>query len=339
MLRALLGFDHCQRSTVDTWIANSGYLIERYVNEPTNGKGIIVDANAKLSTPAGSATTRGLAQVNLTPFMATSGAGWIWFGYRTKLETAGGVGSEWALWCDYARGTSGATVLSLTHVFGSLVAGTEAYIEIGINLSNGMCEFWKDGVLMNTANLFSGHVAQFKLGNFQLTLLLSSPNTSSVISYRDIYVLDDLPGDGFTGRLGAREIYPVTIDAVTPNDWTASNGQTPLEILTAPTQTANPGLMNSVSTQPLEVSLKSSIPTNKKIDAVQLTFAAKGGTSASRVGATVKNGVYQSTQRLPTVGSTLKYGNVAAILPRNPDGTPWTNENLDTSKLVLTPDL
>jgi hypothetical protein len=334
-----MGFDHCQRNTVDAWIANSGYSIERYVNEPTNGKGIIVDVNAKLSTPAGTAATRSLAQVNLTPFMATSGAGWIWFGFRPKLETAGGALADWALWVDYQRGTTGVGVLNLGHLFGTITAGNTSFIEIGINLANGVCEYWKDGVLANTNTIFASMVAQFKLGNFQLTLLLASANTPAVVSYRDIYVLDDIPGDGFTGRLGAREIYPVTVDAVTPNDWTASNGQTPLEILTAPTQTANPGLMNSVSTQPLEVSLKSSIPADKKIDAIQLSFAAQGGSTTSRIGAVVKNGVYQSTQRLPIVGNTLKYGNIAATLPRNPDGTPWTNENLDTSKLVLTPDL
>jgi len=341
MLRAMLGFDHCPRNVANSWIANSGYSIERYYLDTGVGRDIIVDNNAKLSISAGNTAGRTLHVLNLSQFLVPNAANSFVFGYRAKMETAGGAVGDWALWVDYQRGNTGATILNLGHIFGTVTAGVEAYIEIVI-LTSGAVEFWKDGVLVSyNATLLSGMIAQLKAGNFSLVLLAATANTPAVISYRDFYLLDDVPGDGFTSRLGSRVVRPVTIDAVpVSTGWSATNSQTPLEILSAPIDTASPGLLtSSVGAQALEVSLKSTIPANTKVEAIQLMAGALGSTAASRLGFSLKDANGVTSRRVVTPSTTLKYGLPTGCWTRSPSGQEWTNATIDSTSLVITPDL
>lgn len=339
MLRAIMGFDHCQKNVVDSWIANSGWAIERHFSEPTAGKGIIVNSDAKLTTGPGSVATRSLFQINYSPYLSSGQANFLTIGFRTKIETAGFGNNDACLWFDYQRGNTGVILATMSGQFPTLAVGTEVFIECVINLATGGVEYYRNNALIaSNANSLAGHVAQYKLGKFQTTMLGSSANNVGVLSYRDIYILDDVPGDGFTSRLGPKVIRPIGIDAVTPNDWTPSNGQTPLQILTAPTETANPGLMISASNLPIEVSLSSNIPADNKIEAIQVMYAGVGAQANSRIGAAIKSNGYLSSRRFATVGNTLKYGQMAGVLPRSPNGDSWTNASIDAASIVITPD-
>lgn len=342
MLRAMLGFDHCPRNVADTWIANSGHLISRYVNDPANGKGLIIDSNAKLTTVAGTSTARTLLVLNLSQYMVPAVASSIVIGYRTKLETAGGALADWALWVDYGPGTTAITILNMGHIFGTLTAGTEAYIEIVINLANGAVEFWKDGVMSSyNATLLSSIRTQLAAGNLQLVLQGATANTPAVVSYRDFYVLDDVPGDGFTSRLGPRVVRPLTLDAVpVSTGWTPSNAQTPLEVLNAAIDVASPGVLtSSAGAAALEVSLKSNIPANTKVEAIQLMVGAQGETATSKFGVAMKDGSATTARRTAIPGTALKYGVTTGCWARSPSGKEWDNTTIDNTSLVITPDL
>jgi hypothetical protein len=136
-------------------------------------------------------------------------------------------------------------------------------------------------------------------------------------------------------------VRPVTLDAVpVSTGWTPSNTQTPLEVLNAAIDVANPGILTSSQGAPaLEVSLKSNIPANTKVDAIQLMVAAQGETATSRFGAALKDASATTSRRTAIPGTAMKYNALTSVWARTPSGKEWDNTTIDNTSLVITPDL
>ena len=343
MLRAIIGFNHITPNVADTWIPTSGYKLTRYINELTYGRGFAVKASGGLGVHTVPVATRSLGVLDLSQYMSKSAVpGYVHFGFKVRLEQEGTFSyGDLCAWIDHGNGTTGIGFATFDQWFTSnSKVGDETLVELTMNMSNGQFDHYRNGVYVGTGTMSGANLTGIKAGNFSLLWSFASANGTGSCSIRNLWVTDDLPGDGITTRLGDVQVLPVVLDEAAGTNWTTSDGSAILTALKAAPETANPTLVNnSAGVGDLAVGL--SIPAlgnNQRIIGVQMQVAAKGS-AAGNVGLSAKQGSNATTKRGIPVTTTLQYGLPNRPWTRAPDGTPWTKTNVDATSVLITPDM
>lgn len=342
MLRAAIGFEHCARNVVDTWMAQSGLAISRHPTYPTYGKGLIVDSNGWLSVPEGaSPASDSFVFMDLRPFMDTSGrATMICFGYRAKLVKAGVAGlNNLSLWMAHGstRATHAAATFANMFPAGS-PEGTECLVEIVLDLNAGQRYTYVNGVMLGGTAYSGLATASLKTGDFAVFMSPCVSSTSAVVATRDFWITDDLPGDGMIGRLGDMKVRPLTLASAFGNGWSASDGGTLIEALSAPSDKVNPAVVNSaIDAGTLDLRFSSALPSEEAVAAVQFFLNGKGSTMTAVADVSMeRGGVKSPKQRLQL--DTVQKARALRPWPLAPDGSPWSNVKLAETTIKITPE-
>ena len=137
-------------------------------------------------------------------------------------------------------------------------------------------------------------------------------------------------------------MYPVTLDSATASDWTTTpSNATLLEALSEPGTVPTTKIATSAVTKGLlTASLKSSIPANVSISALELVTGARaGGASAAKIGTKLSLGGTDTAELVQSVQATTYNYNVGlGVFHKDPLGASWTPANIDSTNLVLQPD-
>lgn len=338
MFRFATGFDHCAKNVNDTWIPVSGVNITRY--NPTTGKPIIVDSDGWLTTTAGvSNTTETSVSLDLGPYFGANNAAKAIFGFRIKnktgdgtgnlisfLPTGSGVNYHWTLgWADLPAALR--------------VAGAEFYMEMELNTSTNQVLVFVNKVQVGASQAAGPISDAVKTGLFWATLVLTSGGGSEVHAIKDLYVADNIAGDGVVTRLGDLTLYPLVIDTVDQTNWTPSNsGGNAVSILNAMTVPGTEGDVMSTKSagSALEAGLSiAGVPADAVIHGISVTVSAKVDPSSSTAKFSLKNGTTSTpdTNFAPGV-TTMKYGHKVGAYAKQPDGSAWTLAAIDATKVV-----
>jgi len=218
--------------------------------------------------------------------------------------------------------------------------GTEYYVEMTYDFVAGTVATKVNGTSLSsyTPPAMSAAIkAQWAAGNGCIGIrLASSPGGRYAV--RDIYVLDDVAGDGMVAPLGDQKMYPVYLDSAVGVEWTTSTGTgTLLDALLAlppATTTANsPG-----SKLPLDMSLRTTAPSGTKINGVQINMVGNSvgvGPTTSKIEVGLNGS--SSPIKYPVLPTTLTSA-LVGLYPKAPDGTAWDTVKVDTAAVKLTPD-
>lgn len=343
MLRAIIGFNHIAPNVVDTWIPTSGYKLTRYINELTYGRGFVIKPSGGLGVHTVPVATRSLGVLDLGAYLSkTTVPGFVYFGFKIRLEQEGTFTyTDLSAWLDNGNGTTAQGFCTFDQWFNAnSKVGDEILVEITMNMANGQFDHHRNGIYMGTGTMTAGNLAGIKAGNFSLLWSFASANGTGSCSVRNIWITDDLPGDGIVGRLGDVQVVPVVIDEASGANWAASDGGSILNALKAAPETANPALVSNTSSAG-DLAIGLSIPAlgaNQRIIGVQVQVAAKGS-AAGNVGVSAKQGANVTGKRSVAVTGTLQYGLPNRPWTRAPDGTPWTKTNVDATSVLITPDM
>lgn len=217
---------------------------------------------------------------------------------------------------------------------------TEYYVEHTYDFVTGVTSTLVNGVAQANYTgpvMSAGIKAAFVSGNGCLTFRLGT-SVGGRYGIRDIYILDDVAGDGMTGPIGAQRIYPVQLDVATGAGWTAAGGGTIMDTLNAPYPATN-AVLSPTDKTPLDTSLKHSIPPGSRINGVQLAIT---GISMGDANSTSKVEITQGGTTLPAkfaASPTLAAAvTPIGVFPKAPDGTTWSLAKLDATAVKLTPD-
>ena len=337
MLRAIIGFDHIGKNLAEAaWLPNCGYAI----THSAGNKPFLISSDACLSVAAGVSSGYAQSVFDLSPFLVP-GISTLSVGIRFKTIVTGNSGQMFFI---------GTTVNVSDPQFianyadmpaAAQLAGGETYLEVVYNLTAGTYSVYWDDVLKGTYTTATVNQTNLKAGKLVLIMEHTGPSQSGVTAYRDIVIVDDLPGDGYVTRLGPRVIYPVTLDSATGTDWTSSDGSGFLAALNVPVETAGAATLTSgVSKSPLVTSLKAAtLPVGANVDGVFIMTAAKTDIGGALVGTTLTNGAKSIIGQSKAPGTALKYGNSHGVFARAPDGSRWTTTSIDATSLSLTPDV
>lgn len=334
MLRAIIGFDHVVKNVNDTWMPTCGYALSK--STPGNNRPFIINSDGALQSTSVSAA---LAQTNIdfSRYLTGPVSGFT-IGMRLKQVVVGNGGAAVYICSDVAL--SG--FMNLVN-FASLpnvgVAGSETYLEMSFDLTAGTVSYWLDDVFLSTAGLSGVSLANLRAGTVLFAWNHAAANTLGVMSVKDIYFIDNVPGDGYTGRLGPRKTYPITIDSAAGSGWTASDGGSLLAALNTQIETAGATISSDVTKSPLSLSLSSSVPNGAIVDGISLFSAAKVDVSTSLTAVKLVNGANNIAGGSKTTPTTMRYGNPLGAYARAPDGSRWTAASIDSTSLVLTPDV
>jgi len=232
----------------------------------------------------------------------------------------------------YSAGSAGAPWLT--------GIGTEYYVEHTYDFVTGVVATWVNGVAIANYTppaMSAGSKAAFVAGTGCLMFRLGT-SAGGRYAIRDIYVLDDIAGDGMTGPVGSHRMYPVTLDAATGAGWTAAGGGTIMDTLNAPLPATN-AVTSATDKTPLDTSLKHSIPAGSRIAAVKLSLTGRSlGDAASSSKVEVTQGGTTLAAKFPTSPNTAQAASQISLLTKAPDGATWTLAKLDATAVKLTPD-
>jgi hypothetical protein len=342
MLRAAIGFEHCVKNVVDTWMAQSGWAITRHILYPTYGKGLIINNDGWLTVPEGTAPgTDTYAHIDLRPLLDTSGkATMISFGYRAKLikGAIAGLGNL-CLWGSNPSTAASHALATFANLFPTgTPEGTECLVEIVFDLVSTYRYTYVNGVMLG-AGIYTGlNTAAIKTGDFGIYWSPCPVNTTGYMAIRDIWVTDDLPGDGMTGRLGDMKVRPLPLVSAVGNGWSATDGGSLLDALNAPVDKVNPALVeSSFGAAPLALKVSSALPGNEVVQAVQLILNAKGSSNTAVADVSMeRNGVVTPKRRIQL--DTAQKGRSLRAWPFAPDGSRWSNANLGETTIKITPE-
>lgn len=333
MFRGMYCFDHLPRNVITTWGANSGLP----VNILTTGKGVLIDDAGAISTVAGlSSGAPSQFQMRWTGIFPVD-VPVMWAAWRQRVVSGPGTG----IFATIGDSANNYATLQFANLPAEMqVQDAEFWMEVEVIPSTGLINFYANGTkLAYSYTVPAANLADLKKGNLTATLLCTGSNLSWITSYRDFIIYDSLPGDDFTARVGPRKVMPITPDAAAGTGWNSTDGQPLLDTLKAPLDKANPGFVtNSVGASPLEISLHSEVPSNYKIEMVQVQFGAKSDSTIGTTSARLKTGSSQSTAVTRSINPTVKYGLDVALLSKAPDGAAWTNAKIDATSLVITPE-
>lgn len=336
MLRAMIGLDHCLKNTPNTFAATSGLAITQASNG--SSKGIIIDSNSAISTGAGNAGGNQPQWIlDLTPFLV-SGITSLTLGMRVTHVTAGNTGIFMYI------GTEVPTVnfiQVLTYAQLPFTAtGSSGYIEIAFDMVANTYTVYCDSVSIASGALSGTFLANLKLGKCTMIVNATGQQTAGVTSIRDIYLTDNIAGDGMTGRLGPQTIYPASVDVATGNGWVVSDGTTDLLSALNATQPANATVNSPVDKTPLVLSGKAFAPVGFKVKAVSLALSgqSRGDTPSNSKIEIALNGTTANLGNV-TTPKVAAYNVPVKILPLAPDGSAWDLNKLDAMTITLTPDV
>jgi hypothetical protein len=342
MLRAAIGFEHCVKNVVDTWMAQSGWAITRHPLFPTYGKGLIVNNDGWLTVPEGIAPgSESYAHIDLRPLLDNSGrATAIAFGYRAKLvkPAVAGLGNL-CLWGSNPSTTGTHALATFANLFpAGSPEGTECLVEIVLDLVSTYRYTYVNGVMLGSAIYNGLSTALIKTGDFGIYWSPCPANTAGYVAIRDIWVTDDLPGDGMSGRLGDMKVRPLTLTSAVGNGWAASDGGSLLAALTAPTDKVNPALVeSSLGAGTLDLKFSSALPNNDAVQAIQLILNAKGSSNNAAADVSMERNGIVSPKRRTQLDLALK-GRSMRTWPLAPDGSRWSNANLAETTIKITPE-
>jgi hypothetical protein len=338
MLRAIIGFDHIGKNLAEAaWLPNCGYAI----THSAGNKQFLISSDASLSVAAGVSSGYAQSVFDLSPFLVP-GISTLSVGIRFKTLVAGNSGQMFFIGTTVAVSDPQFIANYADMPAAAQLAGGETYLEVVYNLTAGTYSVYWDDVLKGTYTTATINQTSLKAGKLVLIMEHTGPSQSGVTAYRDIVIVDDLPGDGYVTRLGPRVIYPVTLDSASGTDWTSSDGSGFLTALNVPIETAGAATLTSgPSKVPLVTSLKAAtLPTqNTIVDGVFIMAAGKTDISSALVGSTLTNGAKSIKGQSKTFTTTLKYGNPLGMFARAPDGSRWTAASIDATSLSLTPDV
>lgn len=350
MLRKTFGFDHCQK--VDAlsanpivgydWFTNSGYTVS--LPSPYQGwnSGISLDGwlafNSNMNAGPG-ASPYALLNVNAGPSAATK----LVFGSRIRSWQTYNSAAYPVLGF-YSANTNEQILFGydeMVAVRGANPSPFELYVEVVLDLTLNTREVWVNGTLWKTAafTLSATNKAAVASGAYQLMLRQSlwtgQPSTNW---QRDIYVLDDVPGDGMVARLGPQKLIPITIDQAS-GPWVSDDGLTDIKTTLNAPYPATATLVSPGDKTPLTLSLNAAIPDGYKVNGVSLWLGAKSlGDVPSNTKVEVKQGGQTLAPVVVAVPRVMTYGQPISQLNQAPDGGAWTAAKLDQTTLVITPD-
>lgn len=352
MLRKIFAFDHCQK--VDAmqvaaiaaydWYTNSGYSISvpaPYSVPPIMNAVISLDGWLAFQPYLGYGGASPITILNVQA--GASAAKKVIFG--TRIRT----------WSVYANATYGIMSLYSSNGNEQILFGMdelvtvraanpspfEMYVEVIVDTDLNTREVWINGTLWKTAALTLSATNKTALANGTYQLMLRQGLWTGVISYswfRDIYVLDDVPGDGYVARLGPQKLIPLYLDQ-SSGPWVSDDGLTDLKATLNAPYPATAVLVSPGTKEPLTLSLNAAIPDGYKVNGVQLMVGAKSlGDVPSNTKFEIKQGGQTVTPPLLAIPRTMTYGQQVAQLPQAPDGGVWTAAKLDQTTIVITPD-
>lgn len=328
-IKAVIGFDHYPRG-VATWIN-------------TIDHGMLTSADTQIDVDG---WLRNLTTTSATSRLGIPLAGFsaapvakIWSGMRVRTDTQIAAGGTRV----FIGITSGVFTGALTTLFQAsdwrtatglsiLPAGTTGYFEFYHDIVSGTIQRRFNGVPLADVAI----TANTRTLSLALQAKLAGDN--SYASFRDIYLNDDQ--GGVSGFLGSQVAKRVQFDVVTGTDWTPNPSNSTLllgtDILDATKNTSG------VSKAPLVCSLRPDLPTGVTATAIELTVAV-ASTIANVVscGMKIKNGSAEiAGQNVSgSANNVVNYNNSGGIFATSPSGTPWTNAVLDTTDVILTPDV
>jgi hypothetical protein len=217
---------------------------------------------------------------------------------------------------------------------------TEYYVEHTYDFVTGVVSTLVNGAAIanyTAPAMVAGSKAAFVAGTGCLSFRLGT-SAGGRYGIRDIYILDDVAGDGMTSPLGSQRMYPVQVDAAAGAGWVAAGGGTIVDTLNAPYPSSN-AVTSAADKTPLDTSLKHSIPVGFRINGVQLAIAgASLGDAASSTKVELTQG--GTTLAAKFVSSPTGAATVAPVglYTKAPDGTAWSLAKLDATAVKLTPD-
>jgi len=342
MLRALVGFDHCPKLlALNSWQYNSGYTTYSPSLSGGFGKNIYIDNNGWLTTPAGvSPSGYTNLMLNLAPFPVSGTPTKIFIGIRMKVvETF--QSSYYIGLTDLSKYAMQLLADSDLPAANSAV-GAISYLEFVLNITTRVIAVYVNSTFIKNVGMPAELTnAQLLARLFYLEFRFSGNNSgNSTMAYRDIYVSDDVAGDGFVGMLGPQQLVPIYADVISGTDWTTTDGGSLLSTLTRSADSTNTSVATSgASKAPLDISLKCDVADGQTINAVSLLFAGNGNTASNQFGVSLKNGSDTLAGAPVTPGTTLKYTFQLGVYPKAPGGVAWTKANIDSTSLLLTPDI
>lgn len=339
MLRALVGFDHCPKNVNNSWIANCGLPVGPSGYWGGSRKPLFVNDAGYITCAPGATSGGALWPMDLSPFVVTSsGARKYVIGMRVIKTKMAQIDDAIGY-----LGTSGGQTLTLPNYasvgLSAKPEGSSVFVEFVLDTTVAICSMYVDGVYITQFSMTT-YNATLNAGTLYIWWNCSTPNWEGVYGFKDFYFLDDAQGDGLLERLGPRVLYPVTVDAASGSDWTATDSSPLLTVLNTPFSAASPALINSgPSKAPLNLSLSCNIPASAKAESLMLYGSVKADSAALSVGNSItKDGVTTPVKTFKP-GTTLKYGNLLGVYPRAPGSIRWTTEIVDGSTVLVAPDL
>jgi hypothetical protein len=351
MLRKTYAFDHCIK--VDAlaasviaaynWVSSSGFNITQSANA-SNGSNSVISLDGWLafgltSSWYGSATL----VTTLLPGAPASAATKVFFGVRIRAFSTYATNDE-VVWFGPSSGAQAIlTFADLAPLRGSTPAGTgiDLYLEFAIDAATGNVDIYNNGTFYKTkaALLTAGNKALIASGYYTFSLrqtIWAGPVTTNW--FRDIYVIDDVPGDGFVGRQGPQRMFPVYLDsAVGP--WVGDDGATDIKATLNAPYPASAQVVSPTDKTPLVLSLAAAIPDGYKVNALTLTLDGK---SLGDVPTLSKVEIKQGGVTVPAVNlttpRTLTYSQPLGVFPLAPDGGVWDINKIDATTVTITPD-
>jgi len=345
MLRKIFAFDHCVRNVNDAaWIATSGYVVSRY--NASTGKPLIIDSNGALTSTTGTSTSAAtIAGISFDQFLVPNPTK-IVIGFRHKTLVAGATGNFVALGPDIGFSTAGWVLDYSLLPTAAKAVGAEIYLEFEIDFTANTLAISGDGLLLSsvalTAVSTAAYIATMKTGKISLFFSLTLSGGTNLCSIRDMYILDNIAGDGIVARLGSVSTYPVYADeaTATPTAWAGSDGTTNMLTTLTAAQPATATVDSPTDKSPLKLSLKANTPEGFKINAVQLmaSVIAKGNNATLAKIEVTQGGTTVQAGNL-TVPKTQAYGSTIATLPTAPAGGAWDASKIDGTVITITPDV
>jgi hypothetical protein len=335
MLRAIIGFDHIVKNVNDTWIPTCGYWLTKTATATT--RSLLINSDGALSCSAGNSTViQGILDFTkyLTPPIAN-----FTIGFRVKQTALGNSGAFVYLASDPAISAT-MTLLNFSSLPNVGTLNSEVYVEMSFDLTAGTVSYWLDEVFLTTVSLTGVSLPNLRNGLVLFAFNLGAASTAGICSVKDIYLTDNIAGDGYTGRIGPRVCKPITVDVATGTDWTVSDGGTILNALNAAIETGTATVTSGPSKAPLVASLKADgIPVGANVEGIMLSLVGKTDNAPALTGVKLTNGSKTINGVSKAIGTTQKYGNPMGAYARAPDGSRWTAASIDSTTVSFTPDV
>lgn len=357
-LRAVLGFDRMvnvesgvkagnripgtplfnQTSGQDTsqWRSADGFLQLRGYYSYYSNTNVVKTVGATLPAKSVFQTLSGTSRVTLGARIKVDSA-------STGLHLQGVVGGSLTTFT--IIGTS--DVYPATPELGAVSSGKTFYAEYTIDVADKAIYRWLDGVAIATLTLPDWVVDKFtNAQDFNLafgyhTTFTQPTNISSMVLFKDIYILEKTADGIMNDRLGPQVVKPLPPASFDANGWTSSAGGTPLAaVQTANTTSASlsdPLVTSDANESPATVKL-SATAVGTKINGVVLVEEAKRGVASdARLKNTVTEGATSVDGAVVTLTDTVDNYLPFYIASQSPAGSRFTKSIIESLAIKVQP--